>query len=821
MPENVEYPHIRKRVCGLLRWSVLWVVGWIAGLWFGSRSWLPFPLFLALLLITLIAGSWWLYRKWNGFRVFIVVTAFLGAAAYMTWVDDHNRSVWSADAGSDWEGQLTGRIISPLDIDGNRVQFTLQSEEWENRQATFSTGGEKVIVRLYLEKEEELEQIEDFRHGDRVRMPVELERPQGVRNPGGFDYRQYLYHQHIHWIGNVVSFGDMTLLSSSSWHWLRPLDQFRQYLGEQIDTVYSEPAAGLVRGMILGERDAVDLQVERQFATLGLLHLLAISGLHVGIVLALCYGGMKWAGMTRERAAAVALLFLPFYALLTGAAPPVIRAALVGGLVLIAVIFRQWKDSLHFLALAAAVMLLWNPYWMFTASFQLSFIITLGIIVGVPPLSARIPLVHPFLKQTLAITLVAQFCSFPLIIYYFNEFSLLSGLANFIVVPLVSSIVIPISFVTVILAAIAVPLAALPAKMNAVVIDKVLLISDKLAVLEPLHLVWATPSILWMCTYYALLSAIYVIWLKRSANIRMLLRFGLMFAMIAVLLAANYPYPWWNRPLTVTFLDVGQGDAIVIETPQRRTIVVDAGGKLFFDEEPWQMRRDPFDVGEDIVLPFLRHKGVRTVDYLVMSHGDADHIGGMQALVENVPVRYFVRGPDTPDPSEVEQNLLAALRAKNVPVYRAVSGTGWELEEGLYWQFVQPDPERIPSDDRNAQSVVLRLSYKGRSLLLTGDADQAAEKAMLGKWNIPPVDLLKAGHHGSDTSTGEEWLREVRPKVTVLSVGENNRYNHPHPDVVERLRQAGSKIYRTDHHGGIVVRIDSGGRIKIEQTVRD
>lgn len=808
-------------MCGYLRWSVLWVTGCIGGLWFGSKGWVPFAVLFVFTVLAVIVGGWWFYHRWSGLHFLLLVTAFMAAAAYMTWVDSHNHSVWSADARTEWVGRLHGHIVSPIDLDGNRVQFTLKSDTWQNQgsQMSFSTHKEKVLVRLFLDKESELDQIRLLTRGDRVKMQVSLEQPQQARNPGGFDYRRYLYEQRIHWVGNVRTVDDLQLVSTAG-HVLEPLDRLRVYLGERVAAVYAEPQAGLIRGMILGERQAVDWQVERQFATLGLLHLLAISGLHVGIVLALCYGGLKWLGLTREKAALAALVFLPLYALLTGAAPPVVRASLVSGLALIAVVFQQWKDSLHFLAIAAALMLLMNPYWLFSAGFQLSFIISCGIIIGVPALSARMRRGPSYLRQTLAVTLVAQLCSFPLIIYYFNEFSLVSGLANLVVVPLVSVIVIPLSFVTVILATVAVPLAFLPAQVNAFVIDQVLSISHSLAGWEPFHLTWSTPSVIWIYLYFAVLSLLAFVWLNRpSARFFSRSRVALLFSFALLLFAAYHPYPWWNRPLTVTFLDVGQGDAIVIETPQRQTLLMDAGGKLFFEEEAWQVRRKPFDTGEHIVMPFLRHKGIRSIDYLIMSHGDADHIGGMQAIVEQMPVRSFIRGPKTVDPSEVEQELLTALAARNIPVYRAKSGDGWELEDELSIQFIQPAADQVAESDRNAQSLVLWLSYKGRSIILTGDADQAVEQQIIQKWDLPATDVLKAGHHGSDTSTGDEWLRTIQPKVTILSLGENNRYNHPHPDVVKRLQSAGSQIFRTDQQGGIVVRINHRGTMTVEPSI--
>lgn len=728
----------------------------------------------------------------------------------MTWTDEHNRSVWPDDHSVEWRGVLIGKIHSPVTIDGNRVQFTLQSNTWLSSGQVVSTGKEKVLVRLYVNTVEERDAARKWRRGDQLRFSAQLVPPPGVRNPGGFDYRRYLYRERVHWIAEPTSFQAIETVGKT-YDPLAAVDQLRDYLTARVATVYGEPGAGLVRGMILGERKAVDVTIERQFTALGLIHLLAISGLHVGIVSALIYGGLAWLGVTREKAAWITLFCLPIYAVLTGANPPVVRAAIVGGLVLLAAIYRQWKDSVHFIALAAALMLMWDPYLLFSASFQLSFIITLGIVIGVPALSTRIPFGPRAFRQVVATTLVAEMCSFPLIIYYFNEYSLLSGLANFIVVPIASGIVIPLAFITVVLAALAIPLATLPAAVNRFVIDGVLTITEKLAAWDPFHFPWATPSLLWIGLYFV---SLYGLFFYNRFH-----RAGVLSVFLLLVVIAYYPFPSWNRPLTVTFLDVGQGDAIVIETPKGQTVIVDAGGQPYFPQEPWQVRRQPFNAGEDVVLPYLYHRGIRKIDYLVMTHGDADHMGGMQAVVEAVPVKAFLRGPDTAEPSQLEINLLTAVKAKGIPVYRADTGHGWELEPGLYWQFVQPHPENTSTEDRNAQSLIVRVVYEGRSLLLTGDADQTAEAAMLKAWDIPRVDVLKAGHHGSNTSTGEQLLKAIQPQSVVLSVGANNRYNHPHPDVMERLRQANTAVYRTDEQGAIVVRIFAGGRMTIEPTV--
>ncbi|MDN4594765.1 ComEC/Rec2 family competence protein [Polycladomyces subterraneus] len=261
----------------------------------------------------------------------------------------------------------------------------------------------------------------------------------------------------------------------------------------------------------------------------------------------------------------------------------------------------------------------------------------------------------------------------------------------------------------------------------------------------------------------------------------------------------------------IIFLDVGQGDCAVIETPRGQVIVVDGGGMVSFPQKSWQRRQHPYDVGEKTLVPYLRYRGIRHIDYLIMTHGDTDHIGGLQKVVEQFPVRLVLRNPHPPR-TATERKLMRTLIEHGARITAPSPGTAWTLEPGVTWQFLHPDPAHLSTDGRtNSDSIVFLLQIQHFRLLMTGDIEQEAEADIVGKWRFPPVDVLKVAHHGSRTSTGESWLAHVRPGFAVISVGRHNRFGHPAPEVIRRLQSHRIHVWRTDRDGAVTIRIRPAG----------
>jgi competence protein ComEC len=278
----------------------------------------------------------------------------------------------------------------------------------------------------------------------------------------------------------------------------------------------------------------------------------------------------------------------------------------------------------------------------------------------------------------------------------------------------------------------------------------------------------------------------------------------------AGLLAASiFLYAWPSHELRVTFVDVGQGDCALIEGPEGTRILVDGGGI------PSYLHSD-FDVGEKTVLPFLRHRGVRTLDYVVATHADEDHVRGLLSVLQKTKVRNLVvSGYD--DPAPAFQELLRTARLAGIPIYREQSGISWQLETGLSWRFLHPDAiHKGTRSDTNANSVVFELDYGSRRFLFTGDIEGEVESDLLA--GARQVDVLKVAHHGSVYSTTDQFLQQVHPQYAIISAGKRNRYGHPHQATLDRLRQLGAKVYRTDQQGAITVRTD-GTQLRVDTAI--
>lgn len=286
---------------------------------------------------------------------------------------------------------------------------------------------------------------------------------------------------------------------------------------------------------------------------------------------------------------------------------------------------------------------------------------------------------------------------------------------------------------------------------------------------------------------------------QRDAIVYLALFFGLF-------VLARQPFSG-DQEVRITFLDVGQGDSIVVEITNKKVYLIDAGGTFRFPaRESWRERRDPFEVGKDIVLPFLRARGIDRIDRVVMTHGDLDHIGGMAALVPRFSFGEVLVNGVTPE--GIERDVILQFQQKGVPILTGSPGQTWSDAPGVDWAWVSPG--QTSKATGNEASVVLQLTAYGKSVLFTGDIEGDGE-SRVAQSGLPDVDVLKVAHHGSNTSTSDAFLAAMRPKTAVISVGANNRYGHPSAEVLQRLKKSGSKVFRTDRHGAVTLIITPEG----------
>lgn len=839
---------------------IVWFAAcWIAGCGAGfMMEWdrLLFMVIGLLLLIPLAAR-----KKLLGIRLGLVCcVGFAIAAIYSGWAEARNTTELAAtleemEAISESPVIVQGTIVTTVSVDGDRADFTLDAHMIRLADREPANISESFIVYVKLTQQSQVQEVEQWRRGDEVTLQGTLKLPNEAGNFDGFDYRKFLHTRQIHWLIDAKGTGSVE--QAPTFHWsaiqlLRWTDELRASLEHTLEQLFPQGQSGYMKGLILGQQDDLDPEQFQQFSKLGLTHILAVSGLHVAVFVACVTWLLRLVGLTKETSLLVVMLLIPIYVLLTGASPSVIRAGIMAMIALYAVRRNLLKDALHLLAITAFVMLVWNPYYVFDVSFQLSFAVTAGLIWGVPLMGKLLPARPKALSGAISVTLVAQAVSFPLSIYYFNQFSLLSFVANFVFVPFISFIVLPAGTIAMLLAlihpSIAMWLAWITGKMNDVTFRIVESFNDA----DRFVSIWATPAPIWIAAYYAAFAALLSGWAKRRegaagasnwtgavTNIRPA-RIGfsawklpLIGVFMVFLLWYGYRFPSLGDDGLVQFIDVGQGDCTLIVTPGKRTILVDGGGTVSFRkaDEQWRNRLDPFEVGKKVLVPLLKKRGVQQIDELIISHEDEDHIGGLQAVLEQIPVNRILFNGTLKESPNVKKLFATALR-KHIPLYYAHEGLTLKPDQHTTLTFLYPKAPSNPGDsdaevrlesDQNESSIVFLLDMYGRTFLFTGDIGKVSESDMLRNWQTnagifesssasnESIDIMKVAHHGSKHSSSADWLAYWKPKVSVISVGKSNVYGHPSPDALERLKSAHSEVYRTDRQGELQVKVNDRG----------
>lgn len=698
-----------------------------------------------------------------------------------------------------------GSIETPLVRDGDvaRLFYSVKGIKKSDGSWESLSANERVALRVKLDTEEEAARVEKWRHGSEIIAPVKFYNPPTARNPHAFDYARYLELQGV-FVMAETSFSDVQIFREDHSVW----GQFQQWQTDAAARIKSlfadEQTAGYMKSLLLGVRDDVSPEWGDMYAELGLSHVLAISGLHVTLVSSMFMWLLEKAGVKRNLALMATIIFLVGYVLLVGASASAVRSGMMGGVGLACQVWNRRLDGREVWAGALIIMLLFDPHQLWNVGFQLSFAVTLGLIIFVPYslyVCTRLP---SWLRVLLAVTTTAQIVSFPFLVYHFHQFSLLSWGVNLIVTPVLSSIVLPLGYMALLFSLLHPALSSLPVWISTKLLEWV---HTPLFALQDWKIPfthWPHPAWWWLVLYTIFLISLPILWNRGYHRKRDLTLALILF--VALLVFARQPFSG-GEEVRITFLDVGQGDSIIVEVGQQKVYLMDAGGNPAWTiREPWREKRDPFEVGKDVVLPFLRARGIAHIDRVVLTHGDADHIGGMTALLQRISFGGVLVNPTKPEGKE--QELLQRFEAKGVPIWTGKPGQSWTDMPGVEWKWLHPGQ----STDflGNDASVVLQLTAFGRTVLFTGDIETDGEKHLLAH-GLPMIDVLKVAHHGSKTSSTMDFLAVTQPKYAVISAGQHNRYGHPAPEVLGRLGKSVEALYRTDHHGAVTLVISSQG----------
>ncbi len=650
--------------------------------------------------------------------------------------------------------------------------------------------------------------------GDRIRVFAKVRDYAEKTFPGGISARALAARRGAALKAFAPNENYCLLLQNAEKHsFLGFMESVRNRMHLSLAAVLPAEQASIVRAFTTGDTSGISAEVQDSFRDSGLSHLLAVSGLNLALVSWVFMVGLywllrrsSWASLgfgARRWAALAAVPVVVLYTYLVGASPSAVRACWMVLALIAAQIFMRLSEAWSALALTVLIMVALDPGTLGDVSFQLSFAAVAALLRvypalqnwWFPKLSAKPWIVRISVEVSLA-TLAATIGTAPLVARHFGRISLVGLLANLPAAPLGSVVLVPFSLLGGLTSLVSPQLAKvflIPAGYCA---DLLLKLAQWSASLPLATLDFPKPTILEACLFYGAM-----IGLSLGAQRKKMRAFGLVCLLGIVLSVSLHSLNRYTRDsLRVTYLPVGQGDGMAVEFPGGEVMVIDAGPSSQYS-----------DAGERVLIPYLRRRRIQTIDYLVLSHPHADHIGGVEALSEAITIKQvFYSG----DRREAPKEMLAAIDRLSPQVVNYQTAPQEIGGVQLKWL----GPLRAPGNyhDVNDGSVVLKLTLGAHSFLFTGDVELEAEQELTNKYGSElKATVLKAGHHGSRSSSHSFFLEKVQPEHMVMQLGKNNVFRFPHRQALKRMEHSGAKLWRTDIHGAITIETD-GEALSVE-----
>jgi len=808
------------------RFLVVVALTYMAGIMIG-RSWLeqsPVAFWVAGILLFLIFFGI-RYSVLNFYKAaLILLVAAAGGAAFYYEIQQPSYSI-AKYAGS--PVYVEGIVMEePLYFD-DHDSYRLKVEVVETREGRFFVSG-TLLVKIFGGGEE------NYWFGERLRLGGTIIEARGQRNPGGFDYRFYLRSRGV----DALIYPSPARISSLGPGETGKLTEsavnLRSSMVEKISSTLPSPSAELLTAVLFGQRQRLPAEVEDSFRRAGVGHLMAVSGLHVGLVAGLILAFWNRLNFRGRLPLVIGIVLVFAYAYLTGMRPSALRAAVMVSMAMGALLLDRENDLPTSVAFAALATLFINPLLLFTVGFQLSYAATLALIYTYRPLERFLAAVRCpcFLRAPLAVTIAAQAGVLPLCVYYFQHLPTAALLFNLLLLPMIALVV-------------GLGLAGALTGLVLPVVGEILLWASR-PLLEMMLYITAfssnagfyvalnPPGLAFLFIYYSLLLAVLVLYYKwdkpddgyeqgsfvkhlksvlfkfisgRLFHPRLYIGVALLLAVLLIWTGIIFPH---QEELVVSFIDVGQGAAALIEAPCGVVIMVDAGGSPVF-------QGNPGEVGERVVMPYLRYRGIDAVDLAVISHPHEDHFGGFIPMVGRIPMAKIFVSP-IGGGSLYYEELLKSAENTGSEIIEISAGQSWSCGDGLLLEVIGP-PENMlrgTSSDLNNNSIIINLQYGEMRILFTGDIEDAAVKDLLRRKVDIRADLMLVPHHGGYLEVMPAFLEAVRPSLAVIQVG-SNPFGHPHPYVINALEQADVPIYRNDYHGAVIIKTD-GCEVRVTTT---
>lgn len=651
-------------------------------------------------------------------------------------------------------------------------------------------NNKKILINIKMSQD-----IPSIKYGDSLYIEGEFKQPEEARNYKGYNYKQYLKTKKI--IG-TVELEKAKILKSSNGSFIHNI---QKYIKDTINGTLTDEEGNLLLAILLGDKDKLSEDIQESFKTSNLSHMLAVSGAHVSyIILGLTYV-LQNSIIGKKNEKIVCIIFLLFFMAITNFTPSVTRACIMAVLTLFSGIIYRKSDVYTNISVAALITLIFNPYNLLDLGFQLSYGGTIGIIIFIKRIQEKKSnsKVINYIKQMALVSIYANIIIIPIMMYHFNTVSFTFIISNIMASPILGIIVIT-GFLFIIASITVKPLTRLIAIFIKPILSILIKISQICSKLPFSNILVVTPYMFNVISYYAII--LYCIKSKKNNKCKIII------CLLIVLILINFIIYIFPQKLRIFFIDVGQGDSTLIITPDKKTVLIDGGGS------------DSFDVGEKVLLPYLLDRRILKIDYVLISHFDTDHCGGILTIMEKVKVKNIIISEQA-EHSENYERFKKLMIHKKIRLIEVKKGD--KIKIGRYSEFkiLFPTSRLLSENPLNNNSIVAQFNYNNFKMLFTGDIEKLAEQQILKAEKAEiRADILKVAHHGSKTSSIPEFIKAVKPKIALIGVGKNNTFGHPNKQTIKNLENIKCRIYRTDIQGEIIIKIDQKGRMNVKSKLK-
>lgn len=731
-------------------------------LYFGSIAFLSIPIAVIILLIT------------KNKKIIVILICLIISIGYVSILENKYSKI------SDMPIKEMVTIISDI-----------QEKEYKKVcTAKIVRNNKKILINIKMSQD-----IPSIEYGDSLYIEGEFKQPEEARNYKGYNYKQYLKTKKI--IG-TVELEKSKILKSSNGSFIHNI---QKYIRDTINGTLTDEEGNLLLAILLGDKDKLSEDIQESFKTSNLSHMLAVSGAHVSyIILGLTYV-LQNSIIGKKNGKIVCIFFLLVFMAITNFTPSVTRACIMAVLTLFSGIIYRKSDVYTNISVAALITLIFNPYSLLDLGFQLSYGGTIGIIIFIKRIQEKKSnsKVINYIKQMALVSIYANIIIIPIMMYHFNTVSFTFIISNIMASPILGIIVIT-GFLFIIASITVKPLTRLIAIFIKPILSILIKISQICSKLLFSNILVVTPYMFNVISYYAII--LYCIKSKKNNKCKIII------CLLIVLILINFIIYIFPQKLRIFFIDVGQGDSTLIITPDKKTVLIDGGGS------------DSFDVGEKVLLPYLLDRRILKIDYVLISHFDTDHCGGILTIMEKVKVKNIIISEQA-EHSENYERFKKLMIHKKIRLIEVKKGD--KIKIGRYSEFkiLFPTSRLLSENPLNNNSIVAQFNYNNFKMLFTGDIEKLAEQQILKTEKAEiRADILKVAHHGSKTSSIPEFIKAVRPKIALIGVGKNNTFGHPNQQTIKNLENIKCRIYRTDLQGEIIIKIDQKGRMNVKSKLK-